>query len=213
MSVIRVLVQHPDGSAARKGRLFVMTVAAISAAVLILATYGRTWSWSGFQGNENVWEWFQLLAQPIAIVGLLVQLVSPLDPKRWLLVFGLFLTGLAVLLVGGYAGHWQWTGFGEYRMWDWLHLLVLPVMLALLPLWLRAGDDLSRGVQLALAAFVGALAVVVVAGYAFNWSWTGCLGKTVRDWLNLLMTPLVLVTCKWFVASHVRSEAVAEPIR
>src|SRR4051812_36622099 len=171
MSVLRVLVDHPDERVARTGRLFVATTSVLAAAVLVLATYGRTWSWSGFQGNENVWEWLQLLAQPIAIITLLVQLVSPLEAKRWLLVFGVFMTALAVLMVGGYAAHWQWTGFGEYRMWDWLHLLVLPVMLALLPLWLRAGDDLSRGVRLAMVTFVGTLAVVVVAGYAFGWQW------------------------------------------
>src|SRR5438874_591830 len=88
MSVIRVLVGHPDERVARTGRLFVVTTAVLAAAVLVLATYGRTWSWSGFRGNENVWEWLDLLAQPIAIVALLVQLVSPVRPRRWLVLFG-----------------------------------------------------------------------------------------------------------------------------
>src|SRR3954447_18191395 len=150
MSVLRVLVDHPDERVARTGRLFVATTSVLAAAVLVLATYGRTWSWSGFQGNENVWEWLDLLAQPIAIVALLVQLVSPIPPRRWLLLLGAFLSGLVVLMIGGFAAHWGWTGFGEYRMWDWLHLLVLPLMLALLPLWLRAGAEVSRGVLVAL---------------------------------------------------------------
>jgi hypothetical protein len=42
--------------------------------------------------------------------------------------------GFAVLLVGGYAGHWRWTGFtGHDSLWDWLNLLVPPAVLASLP--------------------------------------------------------------------------------
>src|SRR5579863_10628506 len=33
-----------------------------------------------------------------------------------------------IVLIGGYAGHWAWTGFeANGQVWDWLNLLLLPV--------------------------------------------------------------------------------------
>src|SRR5690348_5787491 len=122
--------------------LFVM-LAALVVVTAALATFGRSWSWTGFSGNENVWEWFQLLAQPVALTFVLVEMLAPPSPRRLAIGLGAAAAVLTVLLIGGYALHWQWTGFDEYRLWDWLHLLVQPVMLVLLPVWLKAGAQVG----------------------------------------------------------------------
>ena len=51
-----------------------------------------------------------------------------------------------VTLVGGYAGKWSWTGYGgNDTLWDWLRLLLLPVMLATAPIWLTKGRSGTVG--------------------------------------------------------------------
>ena len=46
---------------------------------------------------------------------------------------------LAVVVWGGYGHHWPWTGIngGTATLWDWLHLLLLPLAAAILPIWFR----------------------------------------------------------------------------
>jgi hypothetical protein len=41
----------------------------------------------------------------------------------------------------------------------------------------------------AVAAFLAVVALVVVGGYGFGWTWTGLDGKTLWDWLELLLLP------------------------
>jgi hypothetical protein len=62
---------------------------------------------------------------------------------------------LAIVLWGGYIQGWQWTGLQENgQVWDWLNLLLLPVVLGTIPLWIpcrmdRDGDRrLRSGVEL-----------------------------------------------------------------
>jgi hypothetical protein len=33
------------------------------------------------------------------------------------------------IVIGGYLGNWSWTGFRGNTLWDWLHLLLLPLLL------------------------------------------------------------------------------------
>jgi hypothetical protein len=35
-----------------------------------------------------------------------------------------------VLSIVGYIFHWNWTGFGQKTLWDWMQLLIVPVVLA-----------------------------------------------------------------------------------
>ena len=32
------------------------------------------------------------------------------------------------LVLAGYLAHWRWTGFTGNTVWDWLHLLLLPLL-------------------------------------------------------------------------------------
>jgi hypothetical protein len=102
---------------------------------------------------------------------------------------------LAVVMWGGYSHHWPWTGISgsTATLWDWLHLLLLPLAFAALPVWLRSDTRVGartkgRGMT-ALTAFV----VLVILGYTIPWGWTGFRGNTVWDWLQLVMLPLAVV--------------------
>ena len=99
---------------------------------------------------------------------------------------------LLVLALGGYLGGWRWTGFRGNTLWDWLHLLVLPVTLAFLPLWLRTHERDPTRWAVALSCGVVVLAVLAVGGYGLGWNWTGFRGNTLWDWLELLVVPFVL---------------------
>lgn len=100
-----------------------------------------------------------------------------------------------VVLGGGYAGGWQWTGFrGNRQVWDWLQLLLLPLAFATLPLWLRYGQRISRARRVGYAVAIVAFAVFVAVGYAAPLDWTGFGSRRLWDWLTLLLLPATLVT-------------------
>lgn len=52
---------------------------------------------------------------------------------------------IAAVLVGGYQEHWSWTGISgkTATLWDWLHLLLLP--LAIPTLLLPAALAITAG--------------------------------------------------------------------
>jgi hypothetical protein len=107
------------------------------------------------------------------------------------------LVALIVLLIGGYAGHWAWTGFSDNdTLWDWLDLLLLPIVIAGLPLWLAHGDFMDRRVRVALICVVVGFVALVVLGYAVPWKWTGFPGNKLWDWLVLILLPVVVATIR-----------------
>jgi hypothetical protein len=109
------------------------------------------------------------------------------------LLLGITTLVLALVLIEVVGGRsWAWTGFQDNQhLWDWLHLLLLPVVLSLLPVLSRrrtaaAGERWLLGIGvLGLSA-----AVLVVVAYIAHWSWTGFSGKTLWDWLELLLLPV-----------------------
>ncbi len=51
---------------------------------------------------------------------------------------------MLVILWGGYVRGWPWTGFrGNDQLWDWLRLLLLPVVVGTLPVWIVHPEYLS----------------------------------------------------------------------
>ncbi len=101
---------------------------------------------------------------------------------------------VAFVLWGGYGAHWSWTGINGHTatLWDWLHLLLLPVAFALLPILLTHRRRLTSGQKslglISLALFV----LLVLIGYLAPWAWTGFTGNRLWDWLELLALPLVV---------------------
>jgi hypothetical protein len=102
---------------------------------------------------------------------------------------------LAIVLWGGYSHHWPWTGIngGTATLWDWLHLLMLPLAFAVLPIWFRADTRVARETKQRSLAVLAVFVLVVILGYAVPWGWTGFTGNTLWDWFGLIFLPLSLV--------------------
>lgn len=130
---------------------------------------------------------------------------SPSTPRRGLsrAAIASAVLAAAVLLWGGYTGHWSWTGLSDNdTLWDWLKLLVLPLSLAALPLWLQSHHRMSVTRRGTLAGVAVAFGMFVLLGYALHWAWTGFAGNTLWDWLELLLLPVVIATVKFWTAER-----------
>ena len=100
---------------------------------------------------------------------------------------------MLVVLWGGYARGWDWTGFrANGQLWDWLHLLLLPVVIGTIPLWIRNRDYIGRIRRITYAAVIVAWTGFVIAGYLIPLKWTGFRGQTLWDWFELLLLPAAL---------------------
>ncbi|MGH7921014.1 MAG: hypothetical protein ACREQM_13880 [Candidatus Dormibacteraceae bacterium] len=118
---------------------------------------------------------------------------------------------LAILLVGSYVADWRWTGFkANGTLWDWLHLLILPVAVGTLPLWFSTRKARRRSWMWPLLALLVAFAVVAVGGYGFSWAWTGFRGNTLWDWLQLLLVPVILPFAVFWALHREEEEVDAE---
>jgi hypothetical protein len=105
---------------------------------------------------------------------------------------GLIVAGV-IVLVGGYGLSWSWTGLpGNDQVWDWMHLLLLPVALGLFPLWLAYSGYMSTMRVRVFAAAVLAFLAFVLVGYVGPLVWTGFRGQTLWSWLTLMLLPLAL---------------------
>ncbi|HEY2770652.1 MAG TPA: hypothetical protein VGI87_08795 [Solirubrobacteraceae bacterium] len=104
------------------------------------------------------------------------------------------IAALAFVLWGGYSRHWHWTGINGHTatLWDWLHLLLLPVVVSVLPFWLSRRTRVQRRHKLLGYGLLGAFSVLVLVGYTIPWGWTGFSGNRLWDWLELLVLPLAV---------------------
>jgi hypothetical protein len=177
----------------RRGLLAVAAASALLiAATAMFAVHGRQWPWTGFAGSTSLWSWLRLLVQPVAIAFLTVRLFigAPLRMARTVCLTGALL--FALLILAGYLGHWTWTGFPGKALWDWLTLMLFPVVIALLPEWIRRGEPFGPVARLGALVGLGAFALLVVGGYHWGWTWTGFAGNTFRDWLDLMIAPFLI---------------------
>jgi hypothetical protein len=177
------------------GRTTALSLAAlaIAFAVLIVGGYRLGWTWTGFEDNGTIWDWLQLLVLPVVLTLLPVWYRTRRSLRsEWRGAAAISALGALVLVVGGYAYDWHFTGFPGKTLWDWLDLLVLPFALTLLPISLESSWGRLREMRIALSAAGIALGLLVVAGYAFDWAWTGFRGNTFWDWLHLLLVPFLL---------------------
>ena len=115
---------------------------------------------------------------------------------RYIAIAVLALATLVVLL-GGYVGHWAWTGFDSNgQLWDWMHLLLLPVAFGTFPLWLRFSADMHPVHRRILGASALAFMLFVLAGYLAPLVWTGFQGQTLWSWLTLIVLPITITTVR-----------------
>jgi putative effector of murein hydrolase LrgA (UPF0299 family) len=106
----------------------------------------------------------------------------------------------AVVLWGGYSHRWPWTGINGHTatLWDWLNLLLLPVAVGILPILVSRRTALQRRHKFVSASLLGCFVVLVVAGYAVPWAWTGFTGNKLWDWLSLLALPVAVALIPTF---------------
>ena len=116
----------------------------------------------GFRG-QTLWDWFELLLLPAALTITMALTSVRLRPSyvRWLRryqtpVMAALTAGWVVTVIGGYALGWRWTGYQGNTLWDWLGLLLLPlvfptILLPALLTWI-SGDAAGRASQAKEAA-------------------------------------------------------------
>ena len=98
----------------------------------------------GFKGN-TLWDWLELLALPVVVASLPLWFsTNKRFESRWRLVGMAGLVVFVVVVVGGYALGWGWTGFQGNTLWDWLRLLLVPFVLPVTLAWFSARAELER---------------------------------------------------------------------
>jgi hypothetical protein len=104
-------------------------VAALVAFTLLVALgYLVPLDWTGFRGN-TLWDWFQLTLLPLVVTATPVWVRADEVRRTHLLLAALGALVFAVFVFEGYAVPLGWTGFVNNTAWDWLKLLLLPVLL------------------------------------------------------------------------------------
>jgi hypothetical protein len=193
--VASVYTTHSSSGRRRRVSTLRLVAAAAVAAVLV-GGYQEHWSWTGISGRTaTLWDWISLLLLPVTVATLPIWLTKrhALDSRRrtagWLLA-----TVFAGIVLAGYLVPWGWTGFEGNALWDWINLLLLPLVVATFPVWPEIRQELRMRHHLLLALALGGFAVAVFGGYVWGWGWTGFQGNTLWDWLHLLVLPLVFPT-------------------
>lgn len=143
-------------------QLFILTLAGL--VTITILSYLLHWSWTGFSGNGTVWDWLNLFLLPFA-VGL-VPLVFESSTKTVAAVLAALCVPLTVLLVGGYGFDWSWTGFEGNTLWDWLHLLLVPVAIPIAVRGASSARASRTGMSPASAAAEGSASSTVAMGTA-----------------------------------------------
>jgi hypothetical protein len=116
-------------------------IALAAFATLVLAGYLVPMSWTGFTGN-TLWDWLSLALLPLVIATSTLWRTPPHWTARHVGMLSVALVVIAVVVLAGYLVPWAWTGFTGNTAWDWIKLLLLPVLLPLfvVPRVLRASE-------------------------------------------------------------------------
>ena len=212
----------------KKVRKYGTSIVAVAALVVLWGGYRLGWSWTGFQDNNQLWDWLQVLLLPVALgtIPLWIQYREYISrPRR--VAYGVVIVAWTGFVVAGYLiPPLKWTGFQDQKLSNWLILILLPVALtttiALTSRRVRSSKAHSlrpyqKGLIVALA--VGWI-VTVIGGYLLHWRWTGYSSYKLWDWLTLLLAPLVFPTIllpallKWVSGNAARraSEAHKAPV-
>ncbi len=118
-------VPQPDGGDAT------LTAAAVGFAAFVFLAYWLQWAWTGFAGN-TLWDWFEVLLLPIVIVTVTFWTAERrIQPwHRWLLSAAV--AGFVVFVVFAHRLPIQWSGFADNTLFDWVRLLLVPLLMPLL---------------------------------------------------------------------------------
>jgi hypothetical protein len=106
--------------------LYVLAIVAF--AVFVVVGYLVPLRWTGFPGN-TLWDWFELIVLPAALISARAWPAAgrPVRTYHKAIVATLACAWITTLF-GGYDAHWRWTGYQGNTLWDWLALLLLPLV-------------------------------------------------------------------------------------
>ena len=77
---------------------------------------------------------------------------------------------------------------------------MLPVVLTAAPVWYGTRRQLRIEWRLLAAAVTAVFAVLLAGGYWLYWTWTGFDGRTLWDWLELLVLPATVTVLPIWLA-------------
>ena len=190
-------VYRTHSSTGRRRRISTLRLLlAAAVAAILVGGYQEHWSWTGISGKTaTLWDWINLLLLPITVATLPIWLSRRhhLTRQRKTAALTVLAVFVAVVLAG-YLVPWAWTGFKGNSLWDWINLLLLPLMVATFPLWPDIRKDLRMRHHMLLALLLAGFALTIVGGYFLGWAWTGFEGNTLWDWLHLLVLPIAFPT-------------------
>ncbi len=206
---------QPGPAGRERARKYGLSLLLAVAALLLWGGYIRGWQWTGFQANEQLWDWLRLLLLPVVIgtLPLWIKHGQYISRARHLL-FGVAAAAFAGFVAAGYLVPLKWTGFSGNTLWNWYGLLLLPAAVTTLLAWPSAGRPLRRRHKTGILVCMAAWAATVFGGYVLHWAWTGYQGNTLWNWLQLLLLPLLVPTVllpaagKWFTG-HAAERAQA----
>jgi hypothetical protein len=160
--------------------------------LVVIGGYSLHWRWTGLSDSVALWDWLQVLALPVAVAAtpILVRHRRALQGGHRR-VLGAGALAVGALVIAGYLVPMGWTGFSGNTLWDWLELLLLPVVVATASVWATTWPP-ARSHIVVVACAMAALAVVAVLAYTIPWRWTGFAGNTAWDWIKLLLLPLMV---------------------
>ena len=127
-------------SRARRGTYGVVIVAWTG---FVIAGYLIPLNWTGFP-HQTLWSWVGLILLPVtltitmALTSMRVRKARSLRQYQKGIIAALAV-GWIVTVLGGYVLRWTWTGYTGNTLWDWLKLLLVPLVFPtiLLPALLR----------------------------------------------------------------------------
>jgi hypothetical protein len=96
--------------------------------VFVIAGYLEPLKWTGFPGN-TLWTWFGLIVLPVAMISTRAWPAAGRPVRAYhKATVAVLAFAWVVTLIGGYGAHWSWTGYQGNTLWDWLQLLLLPLV-------------------------------------------------------------------------------------
>ncbi len=108
-----------------------LMAATLAFGVFVFLAYYLQWAWTGFAGN-TLWDWFEVLLLPIVVVTVKFWTAERTIQAwhRWLLA--LLVAAFVVFVVFAYILPIGWSGFVDNTLFDWVRLLLIPLLMPLL---------------------------------------------------------------------------------
>jgi len=169
-----------------------ITAGVIVFVVTLVGGYAGKWSWTGYGGNDTLWDWLQLLLLPLILATAPIWLTKGSGMRRnRQIALAVLVAGFTVLVIVGYVADVRWTGFPGNKLWDWFGLIFLPLSLAAVRAWRKLHRKITPLQLAGISGVLVAFGLLIAGGYALHWKWTGFAGNTLWDWVQLLLAPIL----------------------